>query len=57
MVTPMAILDVLESPPCEVEVEADDVMVGSVPDSVTAEAERLDMLGVAGYIRIYRDIA
>lgn len=55
MVTPMEILDVVESPPCEVEEEADDVTVGSVPDSVTAEADRVEVLGAAGYIRIHRD--
>lgn len=57
MVTPMAILDVVESPPCGVEVEADNVTVGSVPDLVAAEADRVDAFGVAINIRIYCETA
>ena len=57
MVTPMAIFDVVESLPCEVEVEVDDVTVGPVPDSVTVEADRVGALGVAGDIRIYHNMA
>ena len=57
MVAPMTILDVVESSPCEVEVEADDVTVGSVADSVLVEVGRVDAFGVARNIRSYDDIA
>lgn len=53
MVTPMAILDVVESPPCEVEEEADNVTVGSVP--IRSRPKRIELkcseqLGISEYI-------